>query len=85
MQVEFTVGTSLVSISGSAGSIANIRRSVENVDHLIPMFTELDEVKKILPVAGAGNAVLTIRTMIQEIQKLRHAVQGLTVIEPEKR
>lgn len=85
MQVEFTVGTSLVSISGSAGSIANIRRSVENVDHLIPMFTELDEVKKILPVAGAGNAVLTIRTMVKEIQKLRHAVQGLTVIEPEKR
>lgn len=85
MQVEFTVGTSLVSISGSAGSIANIRRSVENVDHLIPMFTELDEVKKILPVAGAGNAVLTIRTMVKEIQKLRHAVQVLTVIEPEKR
>lgn len=85
MQVEFTVGTSLVSISGSAGSIANIRRSVENVDHLIPMFTELDEVKKILPVAGAGNAVLTIRTLVKEIQKLRHAVQVLTVIEPEKR
>lgn len=85
MQVEFTVGTSLVSISGSAGSIANIRRSVENVDHLIPMFTELDEVKKILPVAGAGNAVLTIRTLVKEIQKLRHAIQVLTVIEPEKR
>lgn len=85
MQVEFTVGTSLVSISGSAGSIANIRRSVENVDHLIPMFTELDEVKKILPVAGAGNAVLTIRTMIQEIAKLRKTIQLLTVIEPEKR
>lgn len=85
MQVEFTVGTSLVSISGSAGSIANIRRSVENVDHLIPMFTELDEVKKILPVAGAGNAVLTIRTMVKEIAKLRKTIQLLTVIEPEKR
>lgn len=75
MQVQFQVGTSLVQISGSASSVARIRSSIDYIEHMQPMFEELDEIKKILPVAGSGNAVLTIRAMAAEIAKLRRLVQ----------
>lgn len=75
MKVEFTVGTAIVRLYGSASSISKIRKTIEYVDHMVPMFDELDEVKKILPVAGAGNAVMTIRAMTEEIAKLRKQVQ----------
>lgn len=75
MNVQFQVGTALVQINGSVSSVTKIRNAIDHIEQMVPIFVELEEVKKILPVAGAANAVQTIRAMTDEIAKLRKQVQ----------
>lgn len=75
MNVQFTVGTALVQINGSVSSVKKIRNAIDFIDQMAPIFIELEEIKNILPVAGAANSVQTIRAMAEEIAKLRKQVQ----------